>query len=176
MKKRFSFGPFLFLAVLFAGVWFYFSPYLALRKLQTAAEAGDTATLNELVDFPALRASVKQGVSTAVAREIDDEGNPLAAIGGFLAGRLASPVVDVAVSPEGIAALTRGDPRGGGEGGRPRVDAPELEAKRRYESLDRFVVHFVEEDSGKERLALVMQREGIAGWKLVGVRLPEERR
>lgn len=176
MKKRFSLGPFLFLALLFAGVWMYFSPYLAFRKMQNAAEAGDTAALDQLVDFPRLRASVKQGVSTAVSREVDDHSNPLAAVAGFVAGRLASPVVDAVVSPQGIAALTRGDTRGGREGGRPRVDAPDLEAKRRYESLDRFVIHFVEEDSGKERVALVMEREGIAGWKLVGVRLPEEGR
>src|SRR5687768_5642828 len=49
MKKRSSLAPFLLLAVLFAGVWMYFTPWLALRKIQAAAERGDAQALNEMV-------------------------------------------------------------------------------------------------------------------------------
>lgn len=177
MKKRSSLAPFLLLAVLFAGVWMYFTPWLALRKIQAAAERGDAEALNEMVDFPAFRESVKQNVRTAVSRGIgDDSGNPLAALGGMLAGALAAPVVDAFVTPEAIAALTHGQrpDRDGKDGGGDRIDV-DLEVRREYESLDRFVVHFHDEKSGEERVALVMRREGLAGWKLVGVRLPDAR-
>jgi hypothetical protein len=179
MKKRGFLTPFVFLALLFGAVWLYFTPYLALRQLQKAAEAGDVETMNELVDFPALRESVKTGVSTAVAREIGDQGNPLARVGGMIAGTLAAPLVNTFVSPEGIAALTRGrrpdrDGQSGDDGGRVEVEG--IDVERGYESVDRFVVRFVDEESGRERVSLVMRREGIAGWKLSGVRLPEERK
>lgn len=183
MKKLF---PLAALAAVAAGVWLYLTPYLAIDDLREAAEAGDTQTLNEMVDFPAFRESVKTGVKTAVAREIGDDGNPLARLGGWFAGQLASPMVDVFVSPEGIAALTRGerpdqdgargsnDRDGASEDG-DRVRAPKLEMRREYEGMDRFIVHFHDPESGEERFSLVMEREGIAGWELTGFRLPEKR-
>lgn len=183
MKKRSSLFPFLLLAVLFAGVWMYFTPWLALKKIQAAAERGDAETLNEMVDFPAFRESVKQNVRSAVSREIEGVGgekNPLAALGGMLAGALASPMVDAFVTPEGIAALTSGS-RPGKDGDGAEKDGKgdgidvDVDVKREYETLDRFVVHFVDQENGNERVALVMRREGLAGWKLVGVRLPHER-
>jgi hypothetical protein len=182
MRKRSSLAPFMFLALLFAGVWLYFTPYLALRKIQAAAERGDAETLNEMVDFPAFRESVKQGVRTAVSREIshsdEGSGNPFAALGGMIAGALVGPMVDTFVTPEGIAALTNGirpdsdGARGGNGGGEERTIDPDVEITREYEGVDRFVIHFVDEKSGKERVALVMNREGLADWKLSGVRFP----
>jgi hypothetical protein len=181
MRKRSSLAPFAFLALLFAGVWLYFTPWLAMRKIQAAAERGDAETLNEMVDFPAFRESVKQGVRTAVSREItqsDDTSNPFAAIGGMIAGALVGPMVDGLVTPEGIAALTNGirpdsdGHRGGNGGERERTIDPDVEIKRGYEGVDRFVIHFVDEKSGEEKLALVMRRQGLADWKLSGVRLP----
>jgi len=182
MRKRSSLAPFVFLALLFAGVWLYFTPYLALRKIQAAAERGDAETLNEMVDFPAFRESVKQGVRTAVSREIshsdEGSGNPFAALGGMIAGALVGPMVDAFVTPEGIAALTNGirpdsdGGRGGNGGERERTIDPDVEITREYEGVDRFVIHFVDEKSGKERVALVMHRDGLADWKLSGVRLP----
>lgn len=177
MAKKRSLAPFAFLVVLFAAVWMYFTPYLAMRKLEAAAEAGDTRALNDLVDFPALRESVKSELRSTVSRRIaSDEGNPLAALGGLIAGKLASPFVDAAVTPQGIAALTEGrrpgeesDEKGDGE--KRGVRAPDVKVKQGYEGLDRFVVRFHDRESGKERVALVMEREGLAGWKLTGVRL-----
>lgn len=184
MRKRSSLAPFAFLALLFAGVWLYFTPWLALRKIQAAAERGDAETLNEMVDFPAFRESVKQGVRTAVSREItqsDETNNPFAALGGMIAGALVGPMVDAFVTPEGIAALTNGirpdsDKDGAGSGDRERTIDPDVEIKRGYESVDRFVVHFVDEKSGDEKVALVMRRDGLADWKLSGVRFPAKSR
>ena len=177
MARKSSLAPFAVLVMLFAAVWLYFTPHLAMRRLQTAAEAGDTQALNELVDFPAFRESVKQGVRTAVAREISDRDDPLARLGGMIAGAFAAPLVDAFVTPEGIAALTEGrrpSEDGGGEDRDGGVRAPDLEVDREYEGLDRFVIRFREKETGQERVALVMRRDGIADWKLAGVRLPAE--
>jgi hypothetical protein len=183
MRRRSSLFPMFVLAVCAVAVWTYFSPYRAMNDLRAAAEAGDAEAMNELVDFPALRESIKQGVSTAVSRQLDDTSNPLARLGGWFAGKLASPLVDTFVSPDGIAALTRGSRPG--EGGRQAASGDEAKADgeswkddvkvdREYEGVDRFVVHFIDRESNRERVALVWHRDGLAGWKLTGVRLPAD--
>ncbi|HET7232581.1 MAG TPA: DUF2939 domain-containing protein [Longimicrobium sp.] len=179
-KRRSGLGSLLLLAVLFAGVWLYYTPYLAMNKLQKAAKAGDTQALNELVDFPALRESVKQNVRSAVNNEVGRHAGPLGQLGGLLAGALASPLVDTFVTPEGIAALTEGQrPGRGHRGGIDSVAherSKDVKVKRGYESMDLFVIHFVDKNDGKEKMALVMHRDGFTNWRLTGVRLPSATR
>lgn len=169
MKRRSLFA--LVLCVFAAYV--YFTPYLAYGRITDAADRGDVEALNEVVDFPALRTSFKENVKTAVSREISaDAGNPFAAMGGALAGALTGRLVDVAVTPAGIAALTRGDdPRhgdrdGDGEDKERRAD---VEQDRRYEGLNRFAVRYLDPETGGEHFALILRRDGL-GWKLSGVR------
>ena len=174
-QKRSSFSTLLVLAVLFAGVWLYFTPYLALNKLQKAAKQGDEQAMAELVDFPALRESVKGNVRGAVAHSVGGR-NPIGVLGGILAGAVAGPVVDAVVTPQGIAALTEGERpgqrRGVDAGPDSRVRVKNVKVKRGYESFDLFVVHFVDKGNGREKMALLLRREGIAHWRLSGIRLP----
>lgn len=167
MKRR-SYLPLLSLMLCLAAAWMYASPYLAMRKLQRAAERGDVATLNEVVDFPALRTSVKDNVRSSVARGIQSDGGLAGALGGALAGALVSPLVDAAVTPTGIAALADGrDPRDrDGDDDEPRR---ERRVERGYEGLNRWVVSYRDAENGGEQIALIMRRDGL-GWKLSGVR------
>jgi len=174
-QKRSSFSTLLVLAVLFAGVWLYFTPYVAINKLQKAARQGDEQAMAELVDFPALRESVKGNVRGVVEHSVGRSHNPLGVLGGILAGAVAGPVVDAVVTPQGIAALTEGERPGqhrGGSDGDDRLRVKNVKVKRGYEGFDLFVVHFVSKDDGKERMALLMRREGITHWRLSGIRLP----
>ena len=176
-QKRSSFSTLLVLAVLFAGVWLYFTPYLALNKLQKAARQGDEQAMAELVGFPALRESVKGNVRSAVANSVGRERNPIGVLGGLLAGAVAGPVVDAVVTPQGIAALTEGERPGrrrSADGG-SRVRVKDVKVKRGYEGFDLFVVHFVSKENGHERMALLLRREGIAHWRLSGIRVPGAR-
>jgi hypothetical protein len=173
-KKRSGFSSLLVLAVLFGAVWMYFTPYLAMNRLQKAAKAGDTEALNELVDFPSLRESVKTNVRSAVENSVSHSHNPFAVLGGLLAGAVASPLVDAFVTPSGIAALTEGERPGQHRGANSGdgVHVKNVKVERGYESLDVFAVHFVDRDSGKERMALLLHRDGLFHWKLNGIRLP----
>jgi hypothetical protein len=173
-QKRSSFSTLLVLAILFAGVWLYFTPYLAMNKLQKAARQGDEQAMAELVDFPALRESVKGNVRSAVAHSVGRDRNPNGVLGGLLAGAVAGPVVDAVVTPQGIAALTEGErPGQRREGsGDSRLRVKNVKVKRGYESFDLFVVHFVDKENGHERMALLLRREGITRWRLSGVRVP----
>jgi hypothetical protein len=177
MRKSSYFRPFALLALCAAAVWLYFTPHLAVRRLQQAAEAGDREALAKLVDFPSVRASVKEEVRQAMAERIDKEAddNPFARFGAALAGMMVDPLVDSFVTPGGIAAAVRGERPSVGEEGRDRAEkaARDVEVTRGYEGVDTFVLHFRDRDDGKERMALVMHREGLADWKLSAIRLPD---
>ena len=51
----------------------YWSPILALRSLQTAAQDGDAEAFNEHVDYPRLRDSVKGQFSATLAQKLGTE-------------------------------------------------------------------------------------------------------
>lgn len=99
----------------------YASPYLALNNLKRAADARDTQTVNQYVDFPALRESLKQQVAGLLTRRLDahSNGNPLAAIGAMIGVVLIGPLVDAYATPDGVAALLNGMPPRGDPGERP---------------------------------------------------------
>lgn len=171
MRRKSRFLPLFSLAICVAAAWLYFSPYLAYRRVTRAAERGDVEALNEVVDFPALRTSFKENVRTAVAREISsDRGNPFAAVGGALAGLVTGPVIDAAVTPSGIAALTKGDdPRDGERDDKAGEARTDVERDRRYEGTNRFAVRYLDRETGAEQYALILTRDGLR-WKLSGVR------
>lgn len=177
MRRKSPLVPLLSLALCVFAAWLYVSPYLAYRQLTRAADRGDAQALNDVVDFPALRASVKENVKLAVAREISaDEGNAFAAVGGVLAGALVGGVVDAAVTPAGIAALTRGnDPTDGDGRGDPERKNRDLKRDRRYEGVNRFAVRHLDRETGREQFALLLHRDGL-GWKLSGVRFGRDAR
>ena len=165
--------PLFSLALCVGAAWLYFTPYMALNKLQAAAERGDAEALNEMVDFPALRTSLKSEVQGAVSREISkDAGNPFAAIGAAVTGALVEPAVNAAVTPEGISLLMKGRPPTDDEGDSDGGDGnwrEDVKIGRRYEAADKFVVNYRDRETGDEQIALVMRRDGLR-WRLSGVR------
>lgn len=101
----------------------YATPYIALNNLKRAADARDAQTVNQYVDFPALRESLKQQVTGLLTRRLDvhSNGNPLAAIGAMIGVALIGPMVDAYATPDGVAALLNGMPPRGNPGERPPV-------------------------------------------------------
>ena len=97
----------------------YASPYVALDRLKRAADARDVDTVNEYVDYPALRDSLKLQVSGLLTRRLGHSGNPLAAIGAMIGVALIGPLVDAYATPDGVAALLNGMPPRGEPGERP---------------------------------------------------------
>jgi len=109
------------IAVITAIGYAYASPYVALNNLKQAIDARDAQAVNEYVDFPSLRVSLKQQVSDTLMRRIDAQqhGNPLAVIGALIGSALIGPLVDAYATPEGVAALMSGMPPRGNPGERP---------------------------------------------------------
>jgi hypothetical protein len=115
------------LAIVAALGYGYASPYVALNRLKTAADARDAATLNEYVDYPALRTSLKQQVGELLQRRIEAQhsSNPLLLFGAVIGAALIGPLVDAYATPDGVAALLNGMPPSGkpGEAPPPAGDA-----------------------------------------------------
>lgn len=112
----------LIVIVLVAALGFaYASPYIALDRLKRAADARDVDTVNEYVDYPALRESLKLQVTGLLTRRLDvrRSGNPLAALGAMIGVALIGPLVDAYATPDGVAALLNGMPPRGDPGERP---------------------------------------------------------
>jgi hypothetical protein len=108
----------LIVVVVIAALGFaYASPYIALNNLKRAADARDAQTVNQYVDFPALRDSLKQQIAGMLTRRLDaDNDSKLATIGAMIGVTLIGPLVDSYATPDGVAALLNGMP----PRGRPR--------------------------------------------------------
>jgi hypothetical protein len=75
------------LAVAAIGGYWYWSPYLAVRQLQTAAKEKDADAFNERVDYPKLRESLKGQFSAMLAEQLGaspNSGNEMAKAGAAL--------------------------------------------------------------------------------------------
>ncbi|EDZ99255.1 putative transmembrane protein, partial [Burkholderia sp. H160] len=78
----------------------YASPYIAVNNLKRAADARDVQTVNQYVDFPALRDSLKQQVAAMLTHRLEaDAGNKLATIGAVIGVTLIGPLVDAYATP-----------------------------------------------------------------------------
>jgi Protein of unknown function (DUF2939) len=174
----------------------YASPYIALDRMKRAADARDAQTVDEYVDFPLLRDSLKQQVGELLTRRIDTQrsGNPLALLGAMIGAALIGPLVDSYATPDGVAAILNGIPPRGDPGEKPPVPsgadngvrppvastptpAPVAQTPRQppqttmgYRSFDTFVVNY-QHGAGDARYSAILRRYGLLSWKLVAIEL-----
>ena len=172
----------------------YSTPYIALNRIKRAADARDAATLNQYVDYPALRASLKEQLDETLQKRIDAQhsSNPLLLFGAVIGTALISPLVDAYATPDGVAALLNGLPPRGVPGEQPPAasanapvqspappplasgagpDARE-QTTAGYRGINEFVVTW-QHSAGEPRYAAILQRHGLFTWKLAAVDLNE---
>jgi hypothetical protein len=96
-------------ALVAVAAYWYWSPFLAVRQLQSAAEKRDADAFNEHVDYQKLRASIKSQYSDRWADKFGktaDSDNDFArlgaAFGNIIGKAVVSPIVDALVRPETI--------------------------------------------------------------------------
>lgn len=175
-----------------AGYW-YWSPFLAVRQLQSAAQKKDADAFNERVDYPKLRESLKGQFSALMGEMMvksEDNGNGFAALGTMLGLAMVNQMVDAMVRPETIMrAMQDGQlspkAKQSNEVTTPEnpdkpttVESQNDKPKWTYErkNVDKLVVYATNseksDESNQDKFGLVFQRSGFANWKLTEVRLP----
>lgn len=184
--------------VAIAGYW-YWSPFLTMRQLQSAALEKDVAGFNEHVDYPKVRESIKNQYSARVANEVGkpvDSDNVFAEIGaafGNMIGMVVlNPIVDALVSPETImqavqsghlSIMLKQTPEtptqsAGNTDNRASTEANDYRPKWVYErkGVDTVIAYATDpkkpEAKNQEKFGLVLQRSGFANWTLTEVLLP----
>ena len=167
------------IAAIASATWFYFTPHLVAQEMASAAAERNAAKLSRHINFPSLRDSVKAGISAKMASELVLNGNPdnpFAALGLALGTALVNPVVDAVVTPEGVAAIMRGerpmDQKGAN--GKSTGNKSDIDTSIHYESFDRFVVAVKKAGLSDDPFLLVFHRDGIFGWKLSELRFPNK--
>ena len=83
------------------------SPFLYVSSLKGAFLAGDSSKLANLVDFPALRDSLKEEVATILTQQTkespDSNQSPFAALAAFVGPAFLNRSVDMYCTPDAIA-------------------------------------------------------------------------
>jgi hypothetical protein len=150
------------------------SPWWTLHRLRSAVERHDTDAVSAQVDFPALRDSVKSQLLASLSRDARSAGdnNPFATIGKSFAMAIANPLIDAAVSPDGVAAMIEygkvsiAKPAREGATSAPEPAREKPRYALHYRGWDRFAV------TGDGGGAFVFRRAGLWSWKLAGIELP----
>lgn len=156
-------------AALGAG-WYFGSPRWTLHEMQAAAEAKDADKLAGYIDFPALRASLKEQMKAKMAAEMvkmkDD--NPFAVLGAAFAVNMVDGMVEALVTPTAMREVFANAPEPKPEEGKIGVRVKNLEMER--VGLSEFRLLNQEDKTGS---SLIFKRDGL-GWKLTELRAPAE--
>jgi hypothetical protein len=156
-------------------------PILTVRALVQAAETGDEAALERLVDFPAFRESLKEQLTARLMAEMREDpradDDVLGGLGMLFGPMLVDGAVDALVNPSAIAAMVQTaeapEPADAVVPPEPRAEDDEIRKSYAYRDLNTFVLGLTDPDRPDEPLKLLLKRDGLFGWKLAGVELPE---
>lgn len=161
-------------ALLIAAVAFVTAPWFAFRALRSAAQYGDTAAVEQLVDFNAVRAGLSLQVGDRKAPVTAEPPSlwrdPLGAMRralGPIAPPSREPAIDRYLSIDGLAALTRGYAPGAvpADAGRPF-------ATYRYWDFDRARLAVLRPGARDKATIFTFERRDWFTWKLVRIGLP----
>jgi hypothetical protein len=87
----------------------YFAyPYVTLYRLGSAVQSADAATLEKLVDWPAVREGIKEDICDMVVDDGPAAPGKLPAFGSGFVRSIASNAIDEQVTPQAIAAASAG--------------------------------------------------------------------
>ena len=161
------------------------SPLWALASFGNAVVRGDGAAVSAMIDFPALRSSLRGEAQQVALERLTGHSEPGASLFGGLAAALMAPfvqgLVDNLVTPAGVQGLLD---RQVSERQQPKPPAANplgqlqqashwlSHTQLGYRSWNRFGVTL--RDSRQQRLDLTFARRGLVGWQLVAVDLPPD--
>ena len=176
------FGRFIVALVAVAVISFFAAPAVAFFALRSAAEANDTAGLARLVDFGAVRQSLRpqlDGDPAAMAPAPSFMEDPIGAVRRQIeqVAPAASPDVDAYLTPAALVALTRGEGRYASQRTGGLTPSPDTTTRGGpmprpvYWGMNRARMSVA--DEGGSETVFTFERKGPFEWKLVHVGLPD---
>ena len=177
-KLKIVIGALLAIALCIGAHWYY-SPYIVMNSMVSAAKAKDADKFNDYVDYPSLRESFKGQFSAKMAEVMGKQSNnPFSALGAMLGMTLINQMVDALVRPELVMKMmeegkaqqpdkSANDKQTSNE---PETKAPKWEFERK--GTDLVLATPIQESSNDSQPVFVFRRAGYANWKLTEVRLP----
>ena len=176
------FGKLILLAVLGAVIAFFAAPAVAFFGIRSAAEASDATGLARLVDYAAVRQSLRpqlDGNPAAAAPAPSFMEDPIGAVRRQIEQATAAPEpdVDAYLTPAALAALTRGEGRYASQRTDAALPSPDNTntggpmPKPVYWGMNRARMSIA--DEGGSETVFTFERKGPFEWKLVHIGLPE---
>lgn len=179
MTRKIIAGVAMAVVVAFLLAW-TISPILAAQALIRAAKAGDERGIEQRVDFPSLRASLKDELNDELVERMRRDPrvveSGLGGLGMMLAPMLLSGAVDTLVTPEVVANMVTTaeapDPtKPGDPDPADKRDGNDIHQSWGYRSFNEFAVTLTDRDRPDDHLALILERRGLFDWKLAAVDL-----
>lgn len=155
-------------------VWYFGSPSYAMSQLRDAAIEGNRDDLEERIDFPKVRESLKSQLSTLMAAELaksENQESGFGALGAMVGMAMIGPMIDGLVTPDSMAAMIQ---QGNIQRSEQQPEAPQkqpVDWEIERSGLDRFTAT-PKMPEGERVATMVFERNGLS-WKLTGVDLPE---
>ena len=175
MKRLF--GNLFVIALVAAVVSFFAAPAVAFFAIRSAADANDAAGLERLIDYAAVRQSLRPqltGNPAAMAPAPSFLEDPIGAVRRQLEPAVAgAPDPDVYLTPAALGALSRGDGRYASQRTGPVSDAEAADPmpKPVFWGVNR--ARMAVTDDGGSRTVFTFERKGPFEWKLVHIGLPD---
>lgn len=168
--------------IVLAAISFFAAPAVGFFALRSAAESNDAAGLARLIDYAAVRQSLRpqlDGNPAAAAPAPSFMEDPIGAVRRQIeqAAAPAAPDVEAYLTPAAIAALTRGEGRYASQRGTSSLPSPDETTtggplpRPVYWGMNRARMS-VTDEGGSETL-FTFERKGPFEWKLVHIGLPE---
>ncbi|MDO1558067.1 DUF2939 domain-containing protein [Brevundimonas sp. 2R-24] len=165
-------------AIILAALAFVAAPFAAFFGVRSAGQARDIQALADLVDFDAVRASLRPQLSGQAADQTPPPSilaDPVGAIRRQLEQARPGPDVDAYLTPEALAGLTDGEGRFASqrtaEDAVPGTSFREPWPQPKYWGVNR--MRFAVADEGGSETIFTFERRGIYAWKLAHIGLPE---
>ena len=171
------------------GGYWYWSPLLALRSMQAAAQAQDAERFNQYVDYAKLRESLKGQFAAHMTEALKSSGQAGSdmerageALGVMLGMAFVDKLIDTMVRPEVVMrAMNEARLRPAPEG--PSAEPATQEDSVRWvverKGFDRVIAYGG--DAGRAQatpgqdIGFVFDRSGFAHWRLTEIRLPPDK-
>ena len=173
------FGKLIVLAVIVAVISFFAAPAVAFFGIRSAADSSDVAGLARLIDFAAVRQSLRpqlDGNPAAVAPAPSFMEDPIGAVRRQLE-QAATPTPDVEayLTPAALGALTRGEGRYASQRSGVAAPADDMTGgpmpQPVYWGMNRVRMRVT--DEGGSATIFTFERKGPFEWKLVHIGLPD---